>query len=311
MKKLRTLLLATTLTVATVAWPRGHGAAAAAVAARSAVLQLSSALSYRHAFALHPGPSARLQPSGSACRLPRPGLAVGAGPARAIAARLPSLGAMPPAGGLAGGQGGAVKRKAPASASAAPRSRGAKRGKHSAAGEGGAVDEDPDDVALGAAEDEDEGAGAFSKRKASGYTAATDPETARHEAAALGIAEWKVKGALQLLAEGSTVPFIARYRKEATGAMDETQLRALLAGLERRQKVGDRRAAIVDRYASVLHPSCMYQASTCGACTRHANKACTRWRHAHMVSIHTCLTSFFARAVVLLLASAGHGHASV
>ncbi len=76
-----------------------------------------------------------------------------------------------------------------------------------------------------------------------------DPETARLEAAALGLAEWKVKGALQLLADGGTVPFIARYRKEVTGAMDETQLRSLLAGLERRQKVGDRRGAIMDSLA--------------------------------------------------------------
>ena len=37
-----------------------------------------------------------------------------------------------------------------------------------------------------------------------------------------------VKNALELLAEGATVPFIARYRKERTGEMDETELRQLL-----------------------------------------------------------------------------------
>jgi len=33
--------------------------------------------------------------------------------------------------------------------------------------------------------------------------------------------------AIKLLGEGSTVPFIARYRKEATGGLDDTQLRLL------------------------------------------------------------------------------------
>ena len=36
-----------------------------------------------------------------------------------------------------------------------------------------------------------------------------------------------VAATVQLLGEGSTVPFIARYRKEATGGLDEVQLRAV------------------------------------------------------------------------------------
>ena len=35
----------------------------------------------------------------------------------------------------------------------------------------------------------------------------------------------QVEAALKLLAEGNTVPFIARYRKEATGGLDDAQLR--------------------------------------------------------------------------------------
>ncbi len=35
---------------------------------------------------------------------------------------------------------------------------------------------------------------------------------------------WQVKAALDLLADGNTVPFIARYRKEATGTLDEVQI---------------------------------------------------------------------------------------
>ena len=37
----------------------------------------------------------------------------------------------------------------------------------------------------------------------------------------------QVRSAVALLDEGSTVPFIARYRKEATGGLDDTQLRQL------------------------------------------------------------------------------------
>lgn len=40
----------------------------------------------------------------------------------------------------------------------------------------------------------------------------------------LGIKEGQVRSTLNLLAEGNTIPFIARYRKEATGALDETQI---------------------------------------------------------------------------------------
>jgi uncharacterized protein len=37
----------------------------------------------------------------------------------------------------------------------------------------------------------------------------------------------QVQNALELLGEGSTIPFIARYRKERTGEMNEVQLRDL------------------------------------------------------------------------------------
>src|SRR4026207_926512 len=43
----------------------------------------------------------------------------------------------------------------------------------------------------------------------------------------LGVASHQVAAAVALLDEGSTVPFIARYRKEATGNLDDTQLRTL------------------------------------------------------------------------------------
>ena len=46
-------------------------------------------------------------------------------------------------------------------------------------------------------------------------------------AAELNVKESQVSTALQRLAEGNTVPFIARYRKEATGRLDDSQLRTI------------------------------------------------------------------------------------
>ena len=43
----------------------------------------------------------------------------------------------------------------------------------------------------------------------------------------LSIGEWQVEVVLKLLSEGNTVPFIARYRKEATGALDEEIIRKI------------------------------------------------------------------------------------
>ena len=43
----------------------------------------------------------------------------------------------------------------------------------------------------------------------------------------LGVSEKQVQSAVDLLDGGATVPFIARYRKEATGGLDDVQLRAL------------------------------------------------------------------------------------
>ncbi len=46
-------------------------------------------------------------------------------------------------------------------------------------------------------------------------------------AAACRLPEGKVRSAAALLDEGNTIPFIARYRKERTGALDEAALRAI------------------------------------------------------------------------------------
>ena len=46
-------------------------------------------------------------------------------------------------------------------------------------------------------------------------------------AAELNLPRASVSAVVKLLAESSTVPFIARYRKEATGGLDEVQIRAI------------------------------------------------------------------------------------
>src|ERR1700750_697457 len=56
----------------------------------------------------------------------------------------------------------------------------------------------------------------------------------------------QVAAAIALLDEGATVPFIARYRKEATGGLDDIQLRLLEERLRYLRELEDRRAAILD-----------------------------------------------------------------
>ena len=59
----------------------------------------------------------------------------------------------------------------------------------------------------------------------------------------------QVAAAIALLDEGATVPFIARYRKEATGGLDDTQLRLLEDRLRYLRELEARRAAIVESIA--------------------------------------------------------------
>lgn len=44
----------------------------------------------------------------------------------------------------------------------------------------------------------------------------------------LGVKEWQVEAAVKLIDEGNTIPFISRYRKEATGSLNDEQLRKLI-----------------------------------------------------------------------------------
>ncbi|WP_189220486.1 Tex family protein [Streptomyces ruber] len=62
----------------------------------------------------------------------------------------------------------------------------------------------------------------------------------------LGVRERQVKAAVELLDGGSTVPFIARYRKEATEMLDDAQLRTIEERLRYLRELEDRRTAILD-----------------------------------------------------------------
>ena len=62
----------------------------------------------------------------------------------------------------------------------------------------------------------------------------------------IGAAVAQVTAAVALLDEGATVPFIARYRKEVTGGLDDTQLRMLAERLVYLRELQARRAAIVE-----------------------------------------------------------------
>ncbi|NDB68998.1 MAG: RNA-binding transcriptional accessory protein, partial [Methylocystaceae bacterium] len=57
---------------------------------------------------------------------------------------------------------------------------------------------------------------------------------------------WQVQAAVDLLDEGSSVPFIARYRKEATGALDDVQLRKLEERLRYLRELDERRKAVLE-----------------------------------------------------------------
>jgi uncharacterized protein len=65
-------------------------------------------------------------------------------------------------------------------------------------------------------------------------------------ASELNVQEWQVKAAVDLLDGGSTVPFIARYRKEVTGTLDDAQLRTLEERLSYLRELESRRKTILD-----------------------------------------------------------------
>ncbi|PZQ51548.1 MAG: RNA-binding transcriptional accessory protein [Rhodovulum sulfidophilum] len=75
--------------------------------------------------------------------------------------------------------------------------------------------------------------------------AETEPRIARTIAGEIAARPEQVKAAVELLDGGATVPFVARYRKEATGGLDDTQLRLLADRLAYLRELEQRRATIL------------------------------------------------------------------
>ena len=63
----------------------------------------------------------------------------------------------------------------------------------------------------------------------------------RQIAEELGVREQQVEATVPLLDGGATVPFVARYRKEITGGLDDTQLRTLEERLNYLRELEERR----------------------------------------------------------------------
>src|SRR5580700_1188927 len=71
------------------------------------------------------------------------------------------------------------------------------------------------------------------------------PEILLHIAKSLNVPMKGLVATIELLDEGGTVPFIARYRKEATGNLDEVQIRAIEEKLAYFRELADRRATVL------------------------------------------------------------------
>ncbi len=61
-----------------------------------------------------------------------------------------------------------------------------------------------------------------------------------------GAKAWQVEAAVRLIDEGDTIPFIARYRKEVTGSLDDEQLRTLSVKLEYLRNLEDRKQEVIN-----------------------------------------------------------------
>ncbi|MCZ9884591.1 Tex family protein [Arthrobacter sp. B2a2-09] len=103
-------------------------------------------------------------------------------------------------------------------------------------------------------------------------------QSARHQSAdaaihaliaeELGVKAWQVKAAVELLDAGSTVPFIARYRKEVTGTLDDTQLRELEERLRYLRDLEDRRRTVLEAIAAQGKLTPELEAAVVGADTK-------------------------------------------
>ena len=62
----------------------------------------------------------------------------------------------------------------------------------------------------------------------------------------IGAKTWQVEAAVKLIDEGNTIPFIARYRKEVTGSLNDEQLRALSVKLSYLRNLEERKQEVIE-----------------------------------------------------------------
>ena len=121
--------------------------------------------------------------------------------------------------------------------------------------------------------------------------------TIQQIAAVLGGTEQQVRAAVELLDEGNTIPFIARYRKEATRGLDEIALRTVEDALAKARDLADRKATVLKTidHQGQLTEELRRRIETCGdkqtlenlylpykpkrrtCATIAANEGCNRW----------------------------------
>ena len=89
----------------------------------------------------------------------------------------------------------------------------------------------------------------------------------------LGVKNWQVEAAVKLIDEGNTIPFIARYRKEATGTLTDEQLRELGESLSYLRNLEERKSAVMESIAGDVIGALQAQGLTkavCGDLEKHA-----------------------------------------
>ncbi len=81
----------------------------------------------------------------------------------------------------------------------------------------------------------------------------------------LSVAPWRVEHCLELIAEGATVPFISRYRKERTGGLDEAQVGEIKHYYSKFEEMEKRKASILETIAAAekLTPELQKQIEDC------------------------------------------------
>ncbi len=67
----------------------------------------------------------------------------------------------------------------------------------------------------------------------------------KHIAGLLSVNEWQVQHCIELLAEGATVPFISRYRKERTGQLDEVQVAEIKHWYQKFEELDKRKESVI------------------------------------------------------------------